>query len=74
MAKSKKQRNAEYWEKNKEKISAKRKLQYHGDTREKRLASSKKWLKENRDRWNAYQREYRRKQRDKLKLDKSNQD
>ena len=70
MTKSKKQLNAEYWERNKEKISAKRKLKYHSKDKEQRVASSKKWLKENRDRWNAYQREYKRKRRAELKLDK----
>lgn len=70
MTKSKKQLNAEYWERNKEKISAKRKLKYHSEDKEQRVASSKKWLKENRDRWNAYQREYKRRRRAELKLDK----
>ena len=62
---NKKEYNAEYWIKNKDRISAQRKEHYKKH-REEILERNKKWITNNRDKWNAYQREYRAK----LKLDK----
>lgn len=42
----------EYYEQTKEKY------------KDKRNATTKKWLKENRDKWNEYQRSYREKKRE----------
>ena len=65
MRKSRKEYNAEYWAKHKEKISKKRKEDYVKN-RDKVIARNKKWLKENKDKWNAYQRD----RRARVKLDK----
>ena len=57
--------NAKYWQEHKKAISKRRKEEYPKN-RDKILARNKKWLKDNKDKWNAYQRE----RRAKLKLDK----
>lgn len=58
--------NAEYWKKNKKIISEKRKKKYREDKgkREEILKKHKQWVEENRERWNAYQREYRRRKKE----------
>lgn len=65
MAKNRSEYNAKYWAEHKEAISKRRKKEYLKN-RGKILARNKKWLKDNKDKWNAYQREYRAK----LRLDK----
>lgn len=64
-----KEYNAKYWANNKAKISKTRKEKYR-ESPEKVIDRNKRWFSENRDRWNAYQREYRK--RKKAELDKSN--
>ena len=54
--------NAKYWAANRERISKKRKENYEKDP-SKILERNKRWLENNREHWNAYQREYRRRQR-----------
>ena len=65
MAKTRKEYNAEYWERHKEEISKKRKEDYVKN-RDVVIERNKQWLKDNRDKWNAYQRKYRAR----IKLDK----
>ena len=67
MAKTVKQYNAEYWAKHKEEISAHRKAFYQEHKAEIN-ERNKRWLNANRDKWNAYMREYRK--RKKAELDK----
>ena len=58
--------NAKYWQEHKEEISERRKKLYRerkGEIDER----NKRWLDANRDKWNAYMRERRRK----AKLDRS---
>lgn len=58
-----KEYNARYWKEHKEKISEKRKKRYEEDAeyREHITNKSKKWVEKNRDKWNAYMRERRKK-------------
>ena len=61
-----KEYNAKYWQEHKEEISERRKKLYKerkGEIDER----NKRWLDANRDKWNAYMRERRRK----AKLDRS---
>lgn len=51
--------NAKYWAAHKERISEKRRKAYKEDPT-KVNERNKRWLENNRERWNAYQREYRR--------------
>ena len=63
-----KEYNAKYWADHKEQISARRKETYKRD-RDAIIRRNKQWLENNKEHWNAYQREYRRKK----KLDKKEQ-
>lgn len=58
-----KARSRAYWVKHKEEISRKRKEKYDP---EKARKNHGKWLETNRDRWNAYMRERRRKKKEKV--------
>ena len=55
----------EYWIKNKKRLSAQR-SKYYQEHKEEIDERNKNWLENNRDKWNAYMRERRRK----AKLDK----
>lgn len=65
MSKNISEYNKKYWAKHKEEISARRKVFYQEHKKEIN-ERNKKWLEANRDKWNAYMRERRRK----AKLDK----
>ena len=60
--------NAKYWAEHKKEISERRKKLYR-EHKEEIDERNKRWLNANREHWNAYLREYRRKK----KLDKKNQ-
>lgn len=62
---SKRKYNKKYWERHKKEISDKRKEDY-AENKDKISLRNKQWLRDNRDKWNAYQRAYRAK----LKLDR----
>lgn len=61
--------NAKYWASHREELSKSRRERYKRD-KAVILESNKRWLEKNRDHWNAYQREYRK--RKIAELDKSN--
>lgn len=63
--KNKKEYMQEYWIKNKKRLSAQR-SKYYQEHKEEIDERNKVWLENNRDKWNAYMRERRRK----AKLDK----
>ena len=65
MKKNRSEYNKRYWATHKEEIAEQRKG-FYKEHKKEILERNKKWLEENRDRWNAYQREYRAKR----KLDK----
>lgn len=58
-----KEYNAQYWNDHKKEISEKRKKRYKEDEehREHVAKKSKEWVENNRDKWNAYMRERRKK-------------
>ena len=51
-----------YWEKNKDKINAKRRASDHSKNTERVVA----WQRANREKYNAYQREWRRRRKEAL--------
>ena len=53
-----KEYNAKYWAEHKKEISEKRKEAYQRD-KDKIKVRNKKWVEKNREKWNAYLREYR---------------
>ena len=65
MTDKRRQYNKDYWSKHKDEISKKRKKRYkvNKDVQEKIAERSKRWVEKNRDKWNKYQREYRRRKR-----------
>ena len=63
-----KEYNAKYWSKHSEEINKSRRAKYKED-KDKFLDRNKRWLDKNRDRWNAYQREYRKRKQE--SIDKS---
>ena len=65
--KNKKEYMQEYWIKNKKRLSAQR-SKYYQEHKEEIDERNKAWLEKNRDKWNAYMREYRK--RKKAELDK----
>ena len=54
--------NQKYWAAHKVEINNRRKEDYKIN-KEKILARNKKWIADNREHWNAYQRAYRKKRR-----------
>lgn len=52
-----------YWAEHKKEIARKRKEKYDPEVAKKNRA---KWLEANRDRWNAYLREWRRKEKEEV--------
>lgn len=69
MMKNRSEYNKQYWEKHKKEISERRK-QYYKEHKEEIDKRNKRWFKKNKDKWNAYQRERRKR----LKLDNKNDD
>ena len=65
-----KEYNAKYWKEHKEQISERRK-KFYQEHKEEISKRNKRWIEANRDKWNAYQREYYR--RKKAELDKNKQ-
>lgn len=65
MAKDRSEYNKKYWAEHKEELSAHRKERYKRE-KDKIDAINRRWLDANREHWNAYMRERRRK----AKLDK----
>ena len=57
-----KEYNAKYWAEHKEEISKRRK-EFYKEHKEEIDARHQRWLDENRDHWNKYMRERRRKAR-----------
>lgn len=55
-----KEYNAKYWATHRSEIAKARKKKYDADP-DKHKARTLKWMKENKERWNAYMREYRKK-------------
>lgn len=65
MTKDRSEYNAKYWAEHKEELCARRKEVYKRD-RDKINKRNIQWKKDNKEKWNAYMREYRRRK----KLDK----
>ena len=65
MAKNRSEYNKKYWAEHKEEIAEQRK-KFYKEHKGEILERNKKWVEANRERWNAYMRERRAKQ----KLDK----
>lgn len=63
-----KEYNAKYWSEHSKEINRSRRVKYKED-KDKFLDRNKRWFKKNRDKWNEYQREYRKRKRE--SIDKS---
>lgn len=63
-----KEYNAKYYAEHKKEISERRKEVYKKD-KKKIIDRNKKWQKDNREYWNAYMREYRRRKKENAQRD-----